>query len=85
MLYNIIIIIFNREPWVLFRLSYIWYTITGTLVTISVSLIVTLITSEDVEKLDPMLVAPFVRKYLKTSKKNVVCEELHQIKVLFFY
>lgn len=71
----------GEEPWVLFRLSYIWYTITGTLVTISVSLIVTLITSEDVEKLDPMLVAPFVRKYLKTSKKNVVCEELHQIKV----
>lgn len=57
---------------------------TGALVTISVSLIVTLITSEDVEKLDPMLLAPFVRKYLKTSRKNVTTEELHQIKVLFF-
>lgn len=82
---NIIVIIFNREPWALYRLSYLWYTMTGALVTMSVSLIVTLITSEDVEKLDPMLVAPFVRKYLKTSKKNITSEELHQIKVLFFY
>jgi len=56
----------------------------GALVTISVSLIVTLITSEDVEKLDPMLIAPFIRKYLKTSRKDIVSEELHQIKVLFF-
>ncbi|XP_024889852.1 sodium-coupled monocarboxylate transporter 1-like isoform X1 [Temnothorax curvispinosus] len=71
----------NEEPWALYRLSYLWYTMTGALVTMSVSLIVTLITSEDVEKLDPMLVAPFVRKYLKTSRKDVASEELHQVKV----
>lgn len=71
----------GEEPWALYRLSYLWYTMTGTIVTISVGLIVTLITSEDVEKLDPMLVAPFVRKYLKTSKRDVVSEELHQVKV----
>ena len=50
-----------------------------------VGLIVTLITSEDVDKLDPMLVAPFVRKYLKTSKKDIALEELQQIKVLLFF
>ncbi|XP_071576163.1 sodium-coupled monocarboxylate transporter 1-like isoform X2 [Temnothorax nylanderi] len=71
----------NEEAWALYRLSYLWYTMTGALVTMSVSLIVTLITSEDVEKLDPMLVAPFVRKYLKTSRKDVASEELHQVKV----
>jgi len=78
-------IIFNREPWALYRLSYLWYTMTGALVTISVGLIVTLITSEDVEKLDPMLVAPFVRKFLKTSRRDVAPEELHQIKVSLFF
>ncbi|KAG5314760.1 SC5A8 protein, partial [Acromyrmex insinuator] len=71
----------GEEPWALFRLSYLWYTMTGALVTITVGLIVTLITSEDIEKLDPMVVAPFVRKYLKTSKKNITQEELQQIKV----
>lgn len=58
---------------------------TGALVTMSVGLIVTLITSEDIEKLDPMLVAPFVRKYLKTSRKDLASEELHQVKVYYFF
>ncbi|XP_011860108.1 PREDICTED: sodium-coupled monocarboxylate transporter 1-like [Vollenhovia emeryi] len=71
----------EEEPWALYRISYLWYTMTGAIVTMSVSLIVTLITSEDVEKLDPMLVAPFVRKYLKNSRKDVASKELHQIKV----
>ncbi|XP_036149264.1 sodium-coupled monocarboxylate transporter 1 isoform X2 [Monomorium pharaonis] len=71
----------EEEPWALYRISYLWYTITGALVTMGVGLIVTLITSEDVDKLDPMLVAPFVRKYLKTSKKDIALEELQQIKV----
>ncbi|EFN62293.1 hypothetical protein EAG_08342 [Camponotus floridanus] len=53
---------------------------TGALTTIIVGLIVTLITSQNVEKLDPMLLAPFMRKYLKTSSKDVLSEEL-QIKI----
>jgi len=53
-------------------------------VTICVGLIVTLITSQDIEKLDPMLVAPFMRKYLKVPNKDVKPEELQQIKVLLF-
>jgi len=78
-------IIFNREPWALYRLSYLWYTLTGAFVTISVGLIVTMITSEDVEKLNPMLVAPFVRKYLKMSRRLVAPKELHQLKVSLFF
>ena len=85
MLNSVVAISFNRESWALFRLSYLWYTMTGALVTISVGLIVTLITSEDIEKLDPMVVAPFIRKYLKTSKKNITQEELQQIKVLLLF
>ncbi|KMQ94834.1 sodium-coupled monocarboxylate transporter 1-like protein [Lasius niger] len=71
----------GEEPWALYRLSYLWYTMTGALVTISVGLIVTLITSQNVEKLDPMLLAPFVRKYVNTSSKDVTLEELHQVKI----
>ncbi|XP_025261690.1 sodium-coupled monocarboxylate transporter 1-like [Camponotus floridanus] len=70
----------GEEPWALYRLSYLWYTMTGALTTITVGLIVTLITSQNVEKLDPMLLAPFMRKYLKTSSKDVLSEEL-QIKI----
>lgn len=79
---------FDREPWALYRLSYLWYTLTGAFVTISVSLIVTLITSQDTEKLDPTLLAPFVRRFMKTSGKHVTAEELCQVEVnrsfLFF-
>ncbi|XP_019882565.2 sodium-coupled monocarboxylate transporter 1-like isoform X1 [Camponotus floridanus] len=71
----------GEEPWALYRLSYLWYTMTGTLMTITVGLIVTLITSQNVEKLDPMLLAPFMRKYLKTLSKDVPSEEF-QIKIV---
>lgn len=69
------------EPFALYRLSYLWYTATGALVTIFIGLLVTLITSQDIEKLDPMLIAPFMRKYLKVSGREVKPEELQQIKV----
>ncbi|KAL6447754.1 hypothetical protein ACFW04_000123 [Cataglyphis niger] len=72
---------YHLEPWALYRLSYLWYTMTGALMTISVGLLVTLITSQNVEKLDPMLLAPFMRKYLKTSSKDITPEELHQVKI----
>ncbi|XP_032680884.1 sodium-coupled monocarboxylate transporter 1-like [Odontomachus brunneus] len=70
-----------EEPLTVYRLSYIWYTLIGAVVTMSIGLLVTLITSEDVEKLDPMLLAPFVRKFLKTSSRNIATEKLHQIEI----
>ncbi|XP_011139462.1 sodium-coupled monocarboxylate transporter 1 [Harpegnathos saltator] len=70
-----------EEPWVVFRLSYLWYTTIGVLVTMSISLIVTLVTSQDIEKLDPMLLAPFMRKYFKTADGNVTTEKFHQIEI----
>ncbi|XP_034183348.2 sodium-coupled monocarboxylate transporter 1 [Osmia lignaria lignaria] len=61
---------FLPEPLALYRLSYLWYTVTGALVTMSVGLAVSLVSSENVEKLDPMLLAPFIRKLLKKSPKD---------------
>ncbi|XP_012224852.1 sodium-coupled monocarboxylate transporter 1-like [Linepithema humile] len=69
----------GEEPWALYRLSYLWHTLVGAIVTIGVGLIVTLITSQDVKKLDPMLIAPFMRKYLMSNKD--VSEEFYQIKL----
>lgn len=74
--------LFNRESLIVFRVSYIWYTMIGAFVTVSISLIATLVTSENTEKLDPMLLAPFVRKYFKTSSR---AEKLHPIEVTFCY
>lgn len=71
----------GEEPLALYRLSYLWYTMTGAIVTIGVGLLVTLITSQNIEKLDPMLVAPFMRKYVSTMNKNVALEELQQVKI----
>ncbi|XP_076618438.1 sodium-coupled monocarboxylate transporter 1 [Colletes latitarsis] len=67
---------FLPEPLALYRLSYLWYTVTGALVTMSVGLAVSLISSENVEKLDPMLLAPFIRKFLKRSDKEVQSVEI---------
>nr|XP_033325160.1 sodium-coupled monocarboxylate transporter 1-like isoform X1 [Megalopta genalis]XP_033325161.1 sodium-coupled monocarboxylate transporter 1-like isoform X1 [Megalopta genalis] len=67
------------EPLALYRLSYLWYTVTGALVTMSVGLLVSLISSENIEKLDPMLVAPVIRRFLKPSNKEVQQVEIGNI------
>ncbi|CAK9798458.1 Sodium-coupled monocarboxylate transporter 1 [Anthophora plagiata] len=61
---------FLPEPLALYRLSYLWYTVTGALVTMTIGLIVSCITSENVEKLDPMLLAPFIRRLLKNKQSR---------------
>ncbi|XP_051172195.1 sodium-coupled monocarboxylate transporter 1-like [Leptopilina boulardi] len=63
--------IMDSEPWTLYRLSYLWYTVLGAMVTMSVGLAISLISSEDINKLDPMLMAPFIRKYLKKDKQDL--------------
>ncbi|XP_043289201.1 sodium-coupled monocarboxylate transporter 1-like [Venturia canescens] len=61
------------ESWALYRMSYLWYTVTGAMVTVSIGLVVSIFTPARVEKLDPMLVAPFLRKYLKTPEPTELC------------
>ncbi|XP_034940823.1 sodium-coupled monocarboxylate transporter 1-like isoform X1 [Chelonus insularis] len=67
------------EPWAIYRLSYLWYTVFGALVTISIGLIVSIIFPERHKKLDPMLVAPFIRRFLKNTKPHFT--ELSQVEV----
>ncbi|GJQ70266.1 hypothetical protein Trydic_g22707 [Trypoxylus dichotomus] len=58
-------IIHTDELYMLYRLSYLWYTLFGALVSILVALIVTYATKPlDPRDVDPMLLAPFVRKLI---------------------
>ena len=59
-----------RQSWSIFQISYLLYTITGFSITIIASLLATIFTSSDLDKIDPILVAPFMRKYLKSNKKK---------------
>lgn len=58
----------------MYRLSYLWYTSVGALVTISIALVVSVFTPARPDKLDPMLVAPFLRKYMKGVDVNELCQ-----------
>lgn len=60
------------EPdFALYHISYLWYTLFGALITITVSLIVSAIVGfNDPRKMDPKLFAPFVRRLLKLEMKR---------------
>ncbi|XP_077301650.1 sodium-coupled monocarboxylate transporter 1-like [Arctopsyche grandis] len=61
----------NDEVFILYRLSYMWYTLLGTLITMIVSLIVSLVWDPiDANNIDPSMLAPFLRKYFTKSDKN---------------
>ncbi|XP_037950756.1 sodium-coupled monocarboxylate transporter 1-like [Teleopsis dalmanni] len=53
----------------LHNVSFLWYTTIGSTLTILISLIATLFFgSQDTSQVDPILVVPFVRKFMKPSK-----------------
>jgi sodium-coupled monocarboxylate transporter 8/12 len=56
----------------IYHISYLWYTMLGSSITIIVSLIASyLIGFNDPAKMDEKLFAPFVRKLIKRSKSNL--------------
>ncbi|VEN34324.1 unnamed protein product [Callosobruchus maculatus] len=53
----------------IYRISYLWYTLIGVILSISVGLIVSFLTTpQDSNKVDPKLLAPFIRKYIQSRK-----------------
>ncbi|XP_018331292.1 sodium-coupled monocarboxylate transporter 1-like isoform X2 [Agrilus planipennis] len=53
------------ETFMLYRVSYLWYTLVGALVSMSVALITSFITRPlDPRDIDPKLLAPFVRRFI---------------------
>lgn len=69
------------EPWALYRLSYLWYTMTGALVSIGIGFLVSLISYQDTKKLNPLLVAPFVRRFLKAHPKEVQINDVIKLEL----
>jgi solute carrier family 5 (sodium-coupled monocarboxylate transporter), member 8/12 len=58
----------------IYHISYLWYTLVGSSICIIVSLITSYITGpNDPAALNPKLLAPFVRKLIKSSRRRQRC------------
>lgn len=56
----------------IYRISYMWYTLLGALITIAVAAIVSFITGfNNPREMDAKLFAPFIRKWLRLNDKRV--------------
>ncbi|KAJ8955548.1 hypothetical protein NQ318_001378 [Aromia moschata] len=66
---NITDITHTDERFMIYRLSYLWYTLIGTFVATFVGLLVSSFTKlQDPRDVDPRLLAPFVRKLIKSRR-----------------
>nr|CAH7758366.1 unnamed protein product [Callosobruchus chinensis] len=53
----------------IYRISYLWYTLVGVTLAIFVGLIVSFLTTlQNSSEVDPKLLAPFIRKFIKSRK-----------------
>jgi hypothetical protein len=66
------VILYYSEAFALYRMSYLWYTLLGAIVSMSVALVTSFLTNpNDPASLDPMLVSPVIRRFLpKKSMKQ---------------
>lgn len=63
--------IFEEPEFAIYHISYIWYTLFGALITITVATIVSAISGfNDPVKMDPKLFAPFVRRLLRLESRT---------------
>lgn len=63
---NITDVMHTDEEFMIYRLSYLWYTLMGTFVCIFVGMLVSFVTQpNDPRDIDPRLLAPFLRKWIK--------------------
>lgn len=61
----------NESDFEIYHISYMWYTLLGALLTIAVATIVSFIIGpNDPHKIDPQLLAPFVRRILRKDIKR---------------
>lgn len=70
---------FDDDAFKLYHLSYLWYTLFGAVITITVSLIVSFaLGANKPNKLRPELLAPFVRKLCGTDRTSIERKEREQ-------
>lgn len=51
----------ENEPFLLFRLSFYWYTMIGSLITVAVGLIISFLTEKDDKPVDRKLISPIAQ------------------------
>lgn len=67
----------EEEVFVLYRVSFLYYTMMGTIIVFVVGIIVSLLTeSPDREKMDPVLFTPPLRKYITKKNREPAEQEL---------
>lgn len=67
----------------IYRLSYLWYTLMGTFVAIFVGMLISFTTKpNDPRDVDPKLLAPFIRKWIKPRE---YANELVGDQIIFAY
>lgn len=61
----------SAAPFQLYRISYLYFTLFGALMTIVVALLTSLLLREsDVDAVDPRLLTPFVRRWLERRRSR---------------
>nr|CAI5832751.1 unnamed protein product [Callosobruchus analis] len=66
---NLTDIIHTDEEYMFYRLSYLWYCLVGTFVALFVGMLVSFLTQPtDPRDIDPKLLAPFIRKFIKSRE-----------------
>ncbi|CAH1994601.1 unnamed protein product [Acanthoscelides obtectus] len=66
---NLTDIMHTDEEYMFYRLSYLWYCLVGTFVALFVGMLVSFVTKpNDPRDVDPKLLAPFIRKYIKSRE-----------------
>lgn len=73
----------HPDDYQIYHISYLWYTFFGAVITIVISLIVSYITGFNrVSDMDPKLLAPFMRKYIKPSKVHFANNQVKNVTIL---
>ncbi|XP_069698839.1 sodium-coupled monocarboxylate transporter 2-like [Periplaneta americana] len=71
----------SGQVFILYRISFVYYTAMGTLIMLIVGTIVSLLTeAPDIDKLNPTLFTPFMRKYIeKKRRKKATGPVVHEL------
>jgi Na+/proline symporter len=73
-----------EEPFVLFRITFMYYTILGFIIVIVVGIIVSLFTEpQNLEDMNPTLFSPVVRKYVLGKTQKCEMKVIDGKKVLY--
>lgn len=81
MICKIRILIFFRYVFPLYKISYLWYPVFGSLITFITGVIISFLTGpSDLTSIDHMLLSPVIRKYLPPKSSLTTSETVPELK-----